>query len=257
MEEHLFIKNKMGLNLAGTLYFQNKKRKYPCVILLHGFTGCRKENNIIALGKELAKHGLTALSFDCSGNNESEGNFQTDYRFRNYLDDTKQVIRYAKQLDFVDSNNIGIWGHSMGGQLALWVAAKEKDIKAIAITSAPIQMGRVDYLSKILPQIKKKGYFEKESKTMGCVLKVPYEFFADREKYDVMKIIKEINQPKLIIWGTQDTVVNANETKKIFEESIKPKERAIFEIGHDYKYFPKQIRKVNERILLFFEKCLK
>ncbi|MEI7961228.1 MAG: prolyl oligopeptidase family serine peptidase, partial [archaeon] len=184
------------------------------------------------------------------------GTFENDYRFENYLEDALSAIKKLKEYGFIDEKNVFVWGHSMGGQLGFWVAHKDKSVKAICSVSAPTGIDQT-LIGKEMEKIKFKNYYEKQSKRQGTI-RIPYEFFKNRKTFDLEKILNVIKQPKLIIWGTIDTVVEPNETEKLFNMAKDPKEKLIIEgMGHDYKKYPELIEKVNARVIEFFSKQLK
>jgi len=81
----------------------------PAVVLIHGVMNAKETMSAISL--ELARRGVVALTIDAIGHGNTGG----------YLDSTEDstlgvssAIQYLKSLSFVNSNNIGAVGHSMG-----------------------------------------------------------------------------------------------------------------------------------------------
>jgi len=251
--ENLKVLNKSNLNLSVVVHSPRYPVSSPLVLLLHGFTGYKGEAHIESLAELLAKNGFFAVRFDCSGSGASDGTIENDYRFSNYLSDIGLVLDFVKTLPNVDKNRIGIWGHSMGGQLACIFASTHPEIKSLCAISPPSIFILPD---SDMEQMKKSGFFEKESPVLGKI-KIPAAFFDDRVKYDASKAVRNLLIPKLIIWGTNDTICPAERTKLIFDSAAKPKKRIIFEeMGHDYKNYPILLEKVNEEVLNFFGETL-
>src|SRR5271170_4350341 len=107
MEERVRIKNRRGLKIDAVIHRPEKVESIPCVMLLHGFLGCKDEEHIQAFAHALTSAGLAAIRFDASGFHESEGSPEEDFRVTNYLADVEDVYLYVRQLPFVDRARIG------------------------------------------------------------------------------------------------------------------------------------------------------
>lgn len=258
MEEKISISNLKGQKISTIVHKPQKEGKSPAVILMHGFTGYKEEKHIETLARDLAENGYVAIRFDASGFGESGGTTEEDFRFSNYLKDTASIFEFLKSQNFVDQTRIGIWGHSMGGMLAIIFAAQNPEIKAICSVSAPTtMMGTTDYLRGVINQWKTTGWFEKVTSRDRSKIRIPYAFMEDVQKYNALDFVVKVYQPILFILGKKDDAVLPNDTRKIFEKANKPKQ--IIEIGrmgHDYKNNLKFIRQVNQRVISFFKENL-
>ncbi|MBI1863087.1 alpha/beta fold hydrolase [Candidatus Microgenomates bacterium] len=141
MEETVSVINNRDLKLAAIFHYPGKTIAYPAVIVLHGFTGSKEEEHIAALCRDLHKKNICAIRFDMSGLGESEGTLENDYRLSHYIDDIDAIYQELRKQYFIDSANIGIVGHSMGGKAALLYAARNPQIRSVCAISAPAQMG--------------------------------------------------------------------------------------------------------------------
>ncbi len=254
MHEKLFIKNRKGKKLSVLINYKNKNSKKPIIIILHGFSGCKEEKNLETIAKNLSRNNFLAIRFDFSGNNESEGT-QKDYNFKNFIEDTQDIIKFAKKLNYSNTNKIGIFGHSMGAQITLLVCQKNK-INALAVTCPFPSLIELPFIKNDLEEIKKQKYTIIENKLTKNKLKLSYSFFTNTKKYSLNKKSTNTKIPKLIIYGTTDTLV----PKKISLDLIKllpaPKKICKLKIGHDYKYHPKERKLVSEKVTDFFKKQL-
>jgi len=255
--EKFYVKNRKGQKLAAVLNCPSKSGKWPGVLLLHGFTGYKDEEHIVSIGDALASNGFAAVRFDASGFAESEGTMVEDYRVSNYVDDIECVLDALKGFEFVDSSHIGLWGHSMGGMLAIIIASRHPEIKAVCAVSAPTAITHANSLEGWLKEWKRKGFFEDESSRYGKY-KIPYDFVVDSRKWDALGFIGRMHQSLLVIVGSEDDNVLPSDTKKLFEAA--PGQKALIEIehmGHDYKKFPEKISEVNSHIVDFLNRSLK
>lgn len=258
MEEKVFIKNSRGLKLACVIHCPDKEKKYPAIILLHGFTGYKEEAHLKELAQSLMQNGFTAIRFDCSGSGDSGGTFEKNYLMSNYLEDIKYVYGHMQKLKFVNKDKIGIIGHSMGGMLSIIFASLNPEIKACIAISSPTILVDTDWIKGAIERWQELGWFYKKMSRDGSNVRIPYSFIVDSNKFDTLSYVRELHCPFLAILGLADNVVDPGDTRKIFQTAKEPKELVeIAGMGHDYKQSPQLIKKVNENILHFLEKYLK
>lgn len=105
-----------GLNgrISGWLYKPNPENtppfiEYPAVLLIHGLMNAKETMSAIAL--ELARDGVVALTIDATGHGNSD-------RASEDISDPSlggdSALSYLKSLSYVDENQLGVVGHSMG-----------------------------------------------------------------------------------------------------------------------------------------------
>jgi len=130
-----FFCERDGLQIRGMEYFPNeeqKKTKYPVIIVSHGFTG-----NYISTKdycRTFAQMGYVAFSFNfCGGGRnyeeddlKSEGE-STETTILTEVEDLIAVKDYVKALPYTDETNLILAGTSQGGLVSGLTAAKCKD----------------------------------------------------------------------------------------------------------------------------------
>ena len=102
-------------NLAGFIYSANGSQKHPTLLLLHGFPG--NERNL-DLAQIVRAHGWNVIYFDYRGSWASQGQFS----FENCVQDVVNVVAFCKKYSdslHIDTSNIALFGHSMGGFVCL------------------------------------------------------------------------------------------------------------------------------------------
>jgi len=110
----LFIPSDSAL-LAGFIYRANGSRKHPTLLLLHGYPG--NERNL-DLAQVVRAHGWNVIYFDYRGSWGSQGRFG----FKNCVKDVVNVVDFCKKKADslqIDTSNIVLFGHSMGGWICL------------------------------------------------------------------------------------------------------------------------------------------
>lgn len=133
-------------NLKGMLKLTNKPIK-GTIILIHGIRGDHTYFDPII--PVLNREGYHTLAIDLRGHGLSEGRYCTfGAKEKN---DIKLAIDHLKQ-NYNISDNIGIWGQSLGGSVALQAMSIDSRIKFGIIESTFSSYNRVtiDYFSRLL-----------------------------------------------------------------------------------------------------------
>jgi pimeloyl-ACP methyl ester carboxylesterase len=91
----------------------------PGVLAVHGYFNSRETQGDFAI--EFARRGYVVLALDQTGHGHSEGPTRAA-QFGG-----PDGLKYLRSLDFVDGDNIGLEGHSMGGWAVVNAAAADPD----------------------------------------------------------------------------------------------------------------------------------
>ena len=103
----------------------------PGIVFVHGYQNNRESGD--AYNIELAKRGFVVLGIDAIGRGNSDiPNDQEDPDFDDNFG-TRSSVQYLRSLPFVNKNNIGVMGHSMGAKFAYEVALDDPNINAVVI----------------------------------------------------------------------------------------------------------------------------
>lgn len=86
----------------------------------------------------LAEAGFVVFKIDMRGHGTSEGESEGSYFSPGYTIDAISALKSLQTLDFVDPDGIGMWGHSMAGNLVLRAMLIEPDIKAGVIWAGAV-----------------------------------------------------------------------------------------------------------------------
>lgn len=115
---------------------------WPAIIFNHGYIPPAQYSTTgryIAYTDAFARNGYVVLKPDYRGHGDSEGNPEGAYYSTAYTTDVLNAVASIKKLRdpstssgrfVVDTNRIGMWGHSMGGSITLRSMVVSKDIKA-------------------------------------------------------------------------------------------------------------------------------
>ncbi len=135
--ENVYFTNFLAdsIKLAGTLTLPKNTEKPVVVILISG-SGPQNRNSelkpfnhspFLVLSDYLSNNGMAVLRYDDRGIAESEGDFSTATSF-DFATDVEAAIAYLKTRTDIDTDKIGLIGHSEGGLIAPIVASRNEDL---------------------------------------------------------------------------------------------------------------------------------
>jgi len=118
---------------AGVLYRPaGTGGKLPVVVLAHGLSGTRL-TQYDRRARRLVESGAAVLDFDNRFVGVSPGEPRQRIDPLSWLEDLRAAVAFVRDLAGVDADAVGLYGSSLGGALALAVAAEDPKIKAIAL----------------------------------------------------------------------------------------------------------------------------
>lgn len=208
--EELIIKEN-DKEIYGKIYMPADEGVYPAVILSHGYNGCNAD--FIKECNYFAKNGFIAYAFDFSGGSgrsKSKGS-STDMTIFTEKEDLLTVFHYIKGLDFVDKENIYLFGGSQGGLVTALVAEECKDnIKGMALYFPAFNIPddwRRNYASENdIPEI-----------VDFWGLKLGREFFVSMREFYTFDNIGAFDEAVLIVHGDKDAIVPMRYAEKATE----------------------------------------
>jgi uncharacterized protein len=110
------------------------KTGWPVIVFNHGFippAQYRTTERYVAYQDAIARSGYLTFKSDYRGHGSSEGSSEGGgYGTPAYTVDVLNAVASLKAYPDADPNRIGMWGHSMGGQLTLRAMVVSPDIKA-------------------------------------------------------------------------------------------------------------------------------
>lgn len=122
-------------------YLEQPEEGYKAIVFNHGYIPpeyYRTEARYEAYVDSLARSGFVVFKIDYRGHGRSEGEPSGSYFSPGYTIDAIAALKSLQTLDFVDPDGIGMWGHSMAGNLTLRAMLIEPEVKAGVIWAGAV-----------------------------------------------------------------------------------------------------------------------
>lgn len=137
---------------------KNNKQTNPILVFLHGYIEPDQYSTISSYKKPFdyyASHGYVVVKPDYRANGNSEGDKNNPYNRLSYAIDVLNLIPSLDSIEHADTKNIFLWGHSLGGDVALRVLESNKSINAASLwapVSADFPESMLYYVRRHRPQ---------------------------------------------------------------------------------------------------------
>jgi fermentation-respiration switch protein FrsA (DUF1100 family) len=114
---------------------------FKAIVFCHGYippTLYRTTERYTAYVDYLARSGFVVFKIDYRGNGRSQGQPAGAYFSPGYTIDAIAALKSLQRMDIIDPHGIGMWGHSMAGNLVLRAMEMEPDIQAGVIWAGAV-----------------------------------------------------------------------------------------------------------------------
>lgn len=167
----------------------------PVVIYFCGNAGNLEDRSFLLSG--FAGKGIGVVAFNYRGMGESSGSPSED----GVYSDAEAVYRHVTESQGIDPRRVVLWGHSIGGAVASWLATQKPCAGLIlesTFRSAKVMAGRILPILPISPFL-------------------TYRF--DNEQH-----MADLRVPVLLIHGLSDTIIPSGDSELLFTLAHDPKE---------------------------------
>ena len=204
MKEYYITDDGIRLHAKLDMPKDERIKKCPLVIVVHGYTGDMEEEHIVKTAEAINEAGFAALRVEMYGHGKSDGNFK-DHTLYKWVSNMLAVTEHARSLDFV--TDLYLCGHSQGGLLVMLIAGMCPDRFKAVIPMSPAWM---------IPECARAGEM---LGTKIDPLNIPDVFYQDgvnllsgnyvrvAQTIHVEDEIERYNGPVLIIHGDMDESV--------------------------------------------------
>lgn len=189
---------------------------FKAIVFNHGFippAEYRTTERYVAYVGNLAAAGFVVFKIDMRGHGDSEGEPQGSYYSPNYAVDAISALKSLQTLDIIDPEGIGMWGHSMSGNLVLRAMLMEEDIKAGVIWAGAVY-SYDDFTRYAIsdPSFTPSVSQQFPARRMGQILREAYGPPNTAEPYwkavSLTEHLEYLNSPLQIHHALNDDVVN-------------------------------------------------
>lgn len=163
IQEEITYSNQIdGIIISGTLTIPSTEGCFPAVILVSGMGPNDRDYTMLGhkpflvLADYLTRQGIAVLRVDKRGVGKSTGTFNTTVTSKDLARDVQAGLDYLKTRKEINSNRIGLIGHSEGGLIAAMVASQSSVAFLILLAGAMVTgIGQV--LTQVGMQLKADG----------------------------------------------------------------------------------------------------
>ncbi len=240
VEEVSFLNTKENFKLAGTLTLPKNQKNPPIAILISGSGPQNRDSEVksfnhrpfLVLSDYLTRNGIAVLRYDDRGVGESKGVFKAATT-HDFADDAESAVAYLKtRKDIIDTNQIGLIGHSEGGIIGAIASSRNKDIAFFISLAGPGTDGKEVLLTQSRKSLELK--------------KVPADVIDFNEMLS--------NGIYTIVQKEPDSLSIANSTRKFFLDKKKefPKNLMLAQIND--AVIDQQIKAITDKWLMNFIK---
>ena len=153
--------------------------------------------------------GLSVFVMDYRGYGKSQGDFPTESQV---YEDAQLAWDYLVKQRGINPNQIYIYGHSLGGAIAIDLAVRHPEVAGLIVEGS-------------FTSTRAMVEFQK-----GLFWMFPIDFLLT-QRFDSLSKVDRLQMPVLFIHGTADNVVPVEMSKKMFEAAPEPKQLYIVPDG--------------------------
>lgn len=195
------------VTLSGTLTIPNLPGQHPAVILISGSDADNRDAEVSGfkpfriIADHLSRHGIAVLRYDDRGVGESTGKHTFQYTIEDFADDVFAAIKLLKSRNDINPIQIGLIGHSLGGMISAYVAARLADVAFIIPLAGPVTKTdevNLKYRKTLLTrQGKTQKEIDKAVEIEKRMVEVTRTGTGYKDLLEDMKIIEKSNFEKL------------------------------------------------------------
>lgn len=243
----LFIPSANSL-LAGLIYRANGAQKHPTLLLLHGYPG--NERNL-DIAQVVRAHGWNVIYFDYRGSWGSQGKFS----FKNCVEDVVNAVAFCNKYQDslkIDTSNIVLFGHSMGGWISLKAIQRLPQIKKVFALSAwdiPKQYKRVLNEKEMLALANNPDTSSKYFVLNATLKEIFNPVFKEPDFFDLARDGKALADKEIMM-------LDESNRNQHIAEALKGTNKTYFDYEiweTDHSFTNKRISLIN-KVLLFLNK---
>ena len=214
MEQSLTFRDSAGHRISGILAEPDTPTD-RLVVLCHGFLSNKNSTTNKTRTCLLLEQGIATFRFDFFGQGDSEGPFE-QITLTTAIDQARSALELVAKKAY---RRLGLMGSSFGGLVAVLVAARHPDLKALAL-KCPVadfpETLRLEFGDDRMAHWKQCNEIPNVA---GGPQRVPlrYHLYEDCLTYDAYKEAESIRAPTLIVQGGCDELVPLHQSRRLID----------------------------------------
>jgi dipeptidyl aminopeptidase/acylaminoacyl peptidase len=197
---------RFGENGLAGVFHSPVEEAVTCVITCHGVYSSKDSEKYVGIARRFCREHLAVLRFDFRGCGESVGRLE-ETSLTGRMEDLEDALDFVQGQDY---ESVGVMGSSLGGTVAILTAVKNKRVEALVTWATPCHLDELFRGEKIEGLEKLR---------------------QDVSKYDVVKAVKDLYCPVLIVHGSRDEQVPLSHAEVLYKNAKEPKDFQIIEGG--------------------------
>ncbi len=257
-----------NVQVPATVEIPDGDGPFPMVVLAHGHGGSKDENiGFGAIAEALKAEGIASIRMDFSGCGESTESFQLN-TLTNMKQDVLNAVAYLTDNYAIDTANVGLFGYSMGGRVALELLGENAyPFTAVALL-APANstedlkklFGGTENWEVLKATAEENGYADFTT-IYGQQQQLSKEWFEDLDKVSdpAATAAENYSGPALVIYAKDDEAVSPSVSAGVAAELLAEVVQATGD-SHSYGFYSDKTDVLNtvvNGVASFFLKTLK
>ncbi len=185
-------------------------RPLATMLYLHGNGG---NISVEVKARRFYQMGFSVLMIDYRGYGRSEGSFPSE---ETVYQDAQTAWNYLVKERQISSKQIVVYGHSLGGAIAINLASQNPEVAGLIVSSSFTsiqQLAAQDWKFRLFP--------------IELIL---------TQKFDSVGKIRSLKMPSLFIHGVDDTLIPVAIGKALYEAAPQPKQLLLIpHAGHNHR----------------------
>jgi uncharacterized protein len=186
-----------------------QSKNAPTILYCHG--NGHNVGEVSELASRFHKLGLSVFTFDYRGFGKSEGAFPSETAV---YTDAERAWNYLIQDRKIPPNHIVIYGHSLGGAIAINLATQHPNAGGLIVQSSfttALEMAKRNWWTAIFP--------------VDMLL---------NQRFESLRKVSQLRMPVLYLHGTADALIPFEMSQRLFEKTRSPKQLKLFpNAGHN------------------------
>lgn len=240
-EEISFRTEGVDYEFKGTLTYPKKEGKYPLMIMISGSGLQNRDEEIMqhrpfaVIADYMANNGIAVFRYDDRGFG-SENAELFNATTLDYALDVESALNALKNHPNIDTDKIGLVGHSEGGLIAPIVASRNSEVDFLILLAGPGVNGMEVLVEQTKAILKVNGYSKKEIEEQIKALKNgelaghSHPWMKCFLELEPSVYLEKVKQPILVLNGTKDLQVLYKQNLPAIEKALKKGGNKSYEI---------------------------